>query len=140
MLAAHCHSEQMAVRRMTCEEERRLELLRLGEGELTYLRDLVVEWLDVMYVMASEGRRRRYPITSADRARGAGGVLVEWVSARQVHPPGSQPAQVYLEALRNLWSYCSDAPVDGCGGEGRAAFTARTGRRRHGAGGGGANG
>ncbi|WP_162952341.1 hypothetical protein [Streptomyces hundungensis] len=124
-LAAICHSQQRAVRRETCAEERLHHLLAVEEDDLRRMRELVLEWFDAMWFTASEGRLHHHGVNSAAEARAAGGILVEWVSQRQVHPPGSRPAQIFLDSLRGLWFLCGMG--DSSGGEGRAAFAARTG-------------
>ncbi|MGW1976495.1 hypothetical protein [Streptomyces sp. NPDC001889] len=124
MLAAFCRSEQLAERSETTPERRLDELLALADDDLENCRDLVRETIDALWHHATEGKRRHYPVDSAESARGAGAMLVEWISNRQVHPAGSRPAQLYLDGLRSLWQICS--PKDH--GEGRAAFRARTGQ------------
>ncbi|UQT60867.1 hypothetical protein M4V62_40580 [Streptomyces durmitorensis] len=123
LLAALCHSEQRAERRETCGEERLATLLSVPDDELGSLREQVAESLDAMWFMATEGRSRHYAIGSASTARHAGRMLVEWISVRQVHPPGSRPAQVLVDSLRGLWLLVAET----CG-EGRAAFQQRTRR------------
>ncbi|WP_371749521.1 hypothetical protein OG302_39245 [Streptomyces sp. NBC_01283] len=126
LLAALCHGQQRAERRETCGEERLATLLSVPDDDLTGLREQVSESLDAMWFMATEGRRRHYDIESAATARLAGGMLVEWVSARQVYPRGSRPAQVLVDSLRSLWLIAAETH-----GEGRAAFQRRTRRPGH---------
>jgi hypothetical protein len=124
LLAAHCHSEQLAERSETSGMERLDTFLAVTEEELQSLREQVRESLDAMWHMATEGRSPRFDVNSAGMARMAGRMLVEWTTARQAHPPGSRPAQLLVDSLRSLWSLCSTDSV----GEGRAAFQRRTGR------------
>jgi hypothetical protein len=122
LLAAHCHSEQLAERSETSGMERLDTFLAVAEEELQSLREQVRESLDAMWHMATEGRSRHFDVNSAAMARMAGRMLVEWTTARQAHPPGSRPAQLLVDSLRSLWSLCSTDSV----GEGRAAFQHRT--------------
>ncbi|MEU9197859.1 hypothetical protein [Streptomyces hundungensis] len=124
-LTTICHSQQRAARIETCAEERFHHLLVVDDDDLRHMRELVHEWFSAMWLMASEGRLPYPGVNSAAEAREAGSFLVEWVSQRQAHPPGSRPAQVFLDSLRSLWSLCSAGSSPG--GEGRAAFAARTG-------------
>jgi hypothetical protein len=122
LLAAHCHSEQLAERSETSGMGRLDNFLAVTDEDLQSLREQVRESLDTMWHMATEGRSRRFDVNSAAMARMAGRVLVEWTTARQAHPPGSRPAQLLVDSLRSLWSLCSTDSV----GEGRAAFHRRT--------------
>ncbi|MGW5731764.1 MULTISPECIES: hypothetical protein [Streptomyces] len=121
LLAALCHGEQRAERRETCGRERLATLMSVTDDDLRSLCEQVRESLDAMWFMATEGRHRHYDIGSAATARQAGGMLVEWVSAREVHPPGSRPAQVLVDSLRGLWLLTAETR-----GEGRSAFRRRT--------------
>ncbi|GAA2730006.1 hypothetical protein GCM10010360_10330 [Streptomyces nogalater] len=125
LLAAVCHSEQLADRGETSGPERLDTLLAVTDDDLISLREQVRESMDAMCYMATEGHSRRFPVTSPATARLAGRMLVEWTTARQAYPPGSRPAQVLVDSLRSLWSLCSADRA----GEGRAAFLHRT--RRH---------
>ncbi|MBW5482623.1 hypothetical protein [Streptomyces bambusae] len=127
MYASICHAEQLAVRRETSGVERFDALMALENSELLHFRELALEALNAMYTSASEGRLQRFEIRSPDHARMAGGLLVEWNSVRHVVDAGARPAQLTRDALHSLWSACSHA---GGGGEGRAAFAARTAGRR----------
>ncbi|GAA5215908.1 hypothetical protein GCM10023323_66820 [Streptomyces thinghirensis] len=122
LLAAHCHSEQLADRSETSRVERLSTFLAVTDKELCFLREQVCESLDAVGRMASEGRLSHVEVESAGMARMAGRMLVEWTTARRAHPPGSRPAQVLVDSLRSLWSLCSTDSV----GEGRAAFQRRT--------------
>ncbi|OEV13154.1 hypothetical protein AN218_04920 [Streptomyces nanshensis] len=126
VLAALCHSQQRAVWRTTSGEQRFEELMALEEVELLHLRDLVRESLDAMWCMATEGKGQRFDVGSSASARLAGGMLIEWMGARHVHPPGSRPAQVLLDSLRGLWSQCAASADTDASGEGRSAFITRT--------------
>ncbi|WP_153182963.1 hypothetical protein [Streptomyces sp. E5N298] len=126
LLAAHCHSEQLAKRSETSGAERLDTFLAVSDEELQSLREQVCESLDAVWHMATEGRYRRFDVNSASTARMAGRMLVEWTTARRAHPPGSRPAQLLVDSLRSLWSLCSTDSV----GEGRAAFRRRTQPRR----------
>lgn len=126
LLAAHCHSEQLAERTETSGVERLETFLAVSDGELQFLREQVRESLDAMWHMASEGRCSQFDVGSVSMARMTGRMLVEWTTARRAHPPGSRPAQVLVDSLRSLWSLCSTDSV----GEGRAAFQRRVGPRR----------
>ncbi|MGW6309011.1 hypothetical protein [Streptomyces niveus] len=122
LLAAHCHSEQLAERSETSGSERLDTFLAVTEKELRSLRELVKEALDAMWHMATEGRCRRFDVNSPSMARGAGRMLVEWTTVRRAHPAGARPAQLLVDSLRSLWSLCSTDSV----GEGRGAFECRT--------------
>jgi hypothetical protein len=122
VLAAVCHSRQLATRSETCARERLENLLAVTDEELDALREQVRESLDAMWFMATEGRSRHYRIASSGAARLAGRMLVEWTTARHVYPSGSRSAQVLVDSLHSLWSLCSTDMV----GEGRAAFERRT--------------
>lgn len=124
MHAALCHAEQLSDRQETNAEERFEALMALEGSELVHLRELVLEDLNAMYLVASEGRFRCYKIRSPRQACMAGAMLVEWNSIRRSVEPGSRPAQHARDALYSLWSICSHM---GGAGEGRAAFAARTG-------------
>ncbi|MFG2873842.1 hypothetical protein ACGFYU_02300 [Streptomyces sp. NPDC048337] len=124
MHAALCRVEQLALRQETNGVERYAALMALQDAELLHFRELVLESINAMYASASEARLRSLAIRSLPDARMAGRLLVEWNSIRQVVAPGSRPAQLALDGLRSLWDVCSHA---GGGGEGRAAFVARTG-------------
>lgn len=126
LLAAHCHSEQLAERTETSGVERLETFLAVSDEELQFLREQVRESLDAMWHMASEGRCGQFDVGSVSTARMAGRMLVEWTTARRAHPPGSRPAQVLVDSLRSLWSLYSTDSV----GEGRAAFQRRVGPRR----------
>ncbi|WP_424217706.1 hypothetical protein ACN20G_36720 (plasmid) [Streptomyces sp. BI20] len=125
MHAALCRSEQLAVPRETDGQERFDGLMALETSELLHFRELVLENIAAMQAVASEGSLRKCEIRSLRDAVTAGQMLVEWNSVRQVVEPGSRPAQLTRDALYDLWSICSHV---GGGGEGREAFTARTGR------------
>jgi hypothetical protein len=122
LLAAVCHSQQLAERSETCARERLENLLAVTDGELGALREQVRESLDAMWFMASEGRSRHFPLETSAHARLAGRMLAEWTTARLAYPSGSRPAQVLVDSLHSLWSLCSTDTV----GEGRAAFERRT--------------
>ncbi|MEU7415019.1 hypothetical protein AB0B40_38020 [Streptomyces sp. NPDC042638] len=130
LLAAVCHSEQLAERSTTSGVERLETFLAVTDDDLRALREQVRESLDAMCYMATEGRSSRFPFTSSETARLASRMLVEWTTARQAYPPGSRPAQVLVDSLRSLWSLCSTDSV----GEGRAVFERRTRRRVYGVG------
>ncbi|MFE3557811.1 hypothetical protein ACFXKW_23520 [Streptomyces sp. NPDC059193] len=123
MHAAICHAEQLSERQETNAEERFDALMGLTNAELLQFRELVLEDLNAMYRVASEGRLRRYDVRAPREARMAGAMLVEWNSVRRSVEPGSRPAQRARDALYSLWSICSHV---GGAGEGRAAFAART--------------
>lgn len=124
LLAAHCHSEQLAERGETSGLERLEAFLAATDDELRILRGQVRESLDAMWYMASEGCSRQFDLHSPRMARLAGRMLVEWTTARQAHPSGARPAQLLVDGLRSLWSLCSTDSV----GEGRTAFQRRTRR------------
>lgn len=122
LLAAVCHSQQLAKRSETCAQERLENPLAVTGEELDALREQVRESLDAMWFMATEGRSRHYRLETSVDARLAGRMLAEWTTARHAYPPGSRPAQVLVDSLYSLWSLCSTDTV----GEGRAAFERRT--------------
>ncbi|MFE9455166.1 hypothetical protein [Streptomyces sp. NPDC006739] len=130
--AAVCHASQMARYEETSPEERLDELVRISLEELTALRDEVLEHLDQTWTRATHCRQTRAPMDEPRLAQSAAGVLVEWMSAREVHPPGSRLADRYfIESLADLSLRCWISEVsaqtgDGAPGEGRAAFIART--------------
>ncbi|MGP3691255.1 hypothetical protein ACTVZO_42460 [Streptomyces sp. IBSNAI002] len=123
MHAAICHAEQLSERQETNAEERFDALMGLTNAELLHFRELVLEDLNAMYTVASEGRLRHYEVRAPRSARMAGAMLVEWNSVRRSVEPGSRPAQRARDALYSLWSICSHV---GGAGEGRAVFAART--------------
>lgn len=122
LLAAVCHSQQLAKGSETCAQERRETLLAVTDEELGALREQVRESMDAMWFMATEGRSRHFRIESSGDARQAGRMLAEWTTARHAFPSGSRPAQVLVDSLCSLWYLCSTDTV----GEGRAAFEHRT--------------
>ncbi|TDC62066.1 hypothetical protein [Streptomyces hainanensis] len=122
LLAAHCHSEQLAERSETSGLERLETFLAVPDDNLRALREQVRESLDAMWYMASEGRSRHLEPSSPALARLAGRMLVEWTTARQAHHPGTRPAQLLVDSLRNVWILCSTDSA----GEGRTVFQRRT--------------
>ncbi|WP_037622781.1 hypothetical protein [Streptomyces aureus] len=129
--AAVCHVSQMARQKTTSPRERIEKLARISVNELESLRAEVLENMDQVWTRASGGRQTRAARDQPVLARGAAGTLMEWMSAREVHPPGSVLADRYfVESLADLslrcWisrarPLCAERP-----GEGRAAFVART--------------
>ncbi|WBO69039.1 hypothetical protein [Streptomyces camelliae] len=132
--AAVCHASQMARYQETSPEERLDKLVRISFEELTALRDEVLNHIDQMWTRATRCRQTRAPMNEPRQAQGAAGLLVEWMSAREVHPPGSVLADRYfIESLADLslrcWVSAASAQTGGSApGEGRAAFIARTSR------------
>lgn len=122
LLGGHCRSVQLAERRETHGLERLESFMAVTDEDLRALREPILEALDAVWCMATEGRGHRFDLDSPAMARQAGRMLVEWTTARKAHPPGSRPAQVLVDGLRSLWSLCSADSI----GEGRAAFQART--------------
>ncbi|MBT1105659.1 hypothetical protein [Streptomyces sp. Tu10] len=121
LLAAHCHSEQLAERCKTSGWERLETFLAVTDDDLIHLREQIRESLDAVWYMATGGESRHYDLNSPETARLAGRMLVEWTTARKAHPPGSRPAQMLVDSLRSLWFLCSADSF----GEGRAAFQRR---------------
>lgn len=129
--AAVCHVSQMARQETTSPRERIEKLARISVEDLQALRTEVLENMDQVWTRATGGRHTRAARDQPVLARGAAGTLMEWMSARDVHPSGSVLADRYfVESLADLslrcWisqarSLCRDRP-----GEGRAAFVART--------------
>lgn len=129
--AAACHVSQMARQETTSPRERIEKLARISAEDLQTLRTEVLENMDQVWMRATGGRQTRAARDQVWLARGAASTLMEWMSAREVHPPGSVLADRYfVESLADLALRCwisqihallSDKP-----GEGRAAFIART--------------
>jgi hypothetical protein len=129
--AAVCHAAQMARQETTSPEERIERLARVSVEDLQALRTEVLEDLDQVWTRATGGLQTRAARDQPWLARSAANVLMEWMSAQEVHPPGSRLAdRHFIDSLADLSLRClisqarplgSDRP-----GEGRAAFTART--------------
>ncbi|WP_329343298.1 hypothetical protein OG866_42855 [Streptomyces sp. NBC_00663] len=131
--AAPCHASQMARQERTSPEERVDKLARITLEDLAALRRDVCDSSDQMWTRATDGRQTRAPMDQTWQARAAAGVLMEWMSAREVHPPGSVLADRYfIESLSDLAIRCRIARVRARlgdnPGEGRTAFVARTSR------------
>ncbi|MFD5128539.1 hypothetical protein [Streptomyces olindensis] len=131
-MAAISHASQMARREETSPEERLERLVHASMDELDALRHEVRSALDQTWTRATGGREDEARLDRPRIARGAGATLVEWMSARLVHPPGSKLSDRYfIESLADLGLRCFIATArrwsDGTArGEGRAAFIART--------------
>ncbi|MFF4961194.1 hypothetical protein ACFY2Z_29880 [Streptomyces sp. NPDC001222] len=129
--AAVCHVAQMGRQERTSPEERVEKLVRISLGELAALRKEVCDDRDQIWARATGGRQTRASMDQPWQARGAASVLMEWMSAREAHPPGSVLADRYfIESLSDLalrcWISQARAQLDDKPGEGRAAFIART--------------
>ncbi|MFC8140782.1 hypothetical protein ACFUKV_03270 [Streptomyces paradoxus] len=139
-MAAINHASQMARREETSPEERLDRLVHASMDELDALRHEVRTALDQTWTRATGGREDQAHLDRPRTARGAGSTLVEWMSAKLAHPPGSSLSDRYfIESLADLQLRCFIATArrmsDGTAtGEGRAAFIARTtgatGKRR----------
>ncbi|MEU3620415.1 hypothetical protein ABZ725_50370 [Streptomyces sp. NPDC006872] len=132
--AAACHVSQMARQQETSPEERIDKLARLSGAELAALREEVRESHDQIWTRATGGRQTHSAMDQPWEARNAAGVLMEWVSTREAHPPGSVLAgRHFIESLADLTLRClisqTQARIGDKPGEGRAAFVARTSRQ-----------
>ncbi|MEU0956128.1 hypothetical protein ABZ353_27895 [Streptomyces niveus] len=133
--AAVCHASQMATHSETSPVERFQALMHASPQDLIGLRTEITAHFDQMWTRASHGRRTSALLNEPSMARCAGAVLVDWMSTREVHPPGSTMADRYfIESLADLNIRCLIAALhmshaDGRTGEGRAQFIARTRRR-----------
>ncbi|MFE7927512.1 hypothetical protein ACFU6S_02035 [Streptomyces sp. NPDC057456] len=130
--AAICHVAQMGRREVTSPRERADKLARASLEELASLREEVRASLDQMWHRATWGSQERAPMLEPWLARRAAGMLMEWMSAREAHPPGSVLADRYfIESLADLELRCLvsrlHARTTDMPGEGRAAFCKRTG-------------
>ncbi|MFD9132819.1 hypothetical protein ACFVZA_10345 [Streptomyces bottropensis] len=132
--AAACHVSQIARQEKTSPEERIDRLARLSLEDLADLRTDVLDSRDQIWARATGGQRTQAAVDQPRQARSAAGVLMEWMSAREAHPPGSVLADRYfLESLTDLALRCRipyrRVPRGGGQGEVRAAFVARTAGR-----------
>ncbi|MFD5818377.1 hypothetical protein [Streptomyces sp. NPDC127038] len=129
--AAACHASQMARQETTSPQERIEKLARISIEDLTALRTEVLENLDQVWTRATGGLQTRASRDQPWLARGAASTLMEWMSAREVHPPGSSLAgRYFIESLADLSLRCQFSQARSLfgdrAGEGRAAFVART--------------
>ncbi|MEV7925458.1 hypothetical protein [Kitasatospora sp. NPDC088779] len=105
--AAVSHASQIAEQVETSAEERLNLLFSTGRGDLDNLRDEVREHFDQLWARATWWRQSVSPLHEPSMVRGAAAMLVEWMSARQVHPPGSVLAERYFtESLAPLMFAC----------------------------------
>ncbi|MEG8281210.1 hypothetical protein [Streptomyces sp. AHA2] len=130
--AAACHASQMARQEETSYEERADKLARIDLADLQALRAQVLESRDQIWARATGGQQTRASMDQPWQARGAAGTLMEWMSAREVHPAASVLADRYfIESLADLSLRCQISETrllhSDRAGEGRAAFIARTG-------------
>jgi hypothetical protein len=110
--AAIAHAAQMAEYRETSPQERLHLLFMSTSAELARLRDEVRNYLDQMCWRARSGRTTSAPWDDAWLIRSAAPVLMEWLSARLVHPAGSSLAERYfIESLAHLRFACMHADV-----------------------------
>ncbi|WP_329600169.1 hypothetical protein OIE43_44310 [Streptomyces pseudovenezuelae] len=129
--AAVCHVSQMGRQETTSPRKRLERLVRISVEDLQALRSQVLDDMDQVWTRATGGRQTRVARDQPWLARSAAGVLMEWMSAREAHPPGSVLADRYfIDSLADLSLRCwifqiRSAWVDRPG-EGRTAFTART--------------
>jgi len=134
--AAISHVAQMAVYEETSPEERLGLLVETSLEELYELRGQVRVAADQMWERATGGRQAQAPNTEPWLARAMASMLMEWMSARLVHPPGAVLAERYYpESLAHLelcclWAAAAEPAREGQVGEGRARFIDRTTRRR----------
>ncbi|MER5281418.1 hypothetical protein ABT025_37685 [Streptomyces sp. NPDC002809] len=141
--AAISHAAQMARHEETSPEARLARIVNASMEELSVLRSEVRTAFDQTWTRATGCRETTARLDRPWVARGAASTLVEWMSARLVHPPGSSLADRYfIDSLADLNLRCfiaaarrtSEGSAHGQGEEGRAAFIARTtgatGRRR----------
>ncbi|WP_406054116.1 hypothetical protein OG462_42165 [Streptomyces sp. NBC_01077] len=136
--AAISHSSQMARYEETSPEERFDLLLETSREELCNLREEVRTAVDQMWHRATWGLESEADLSRPSMARNSAGMLMEWMSARQVQPGKVSMADRYFLSLGHLELCCLAAersvgaawqhPV----GEGRARFIARTTWPRHG--------
>ncbi|MFI1980775.1 hypothetical protein [Streptomyces wedmorensis] len=135
--AALSHSSQMARHEETSPEERFDLLMETSQEELCSLREEVRTAVDQMWHRATWGREPEADLSRPWMARNSAGVLMEWMSARQVQPGKLSMADRYFLSLGHLQSCClaAERSAGGAwqhpGGEGRAGFIARTTGPRH---------
>ncbi|MFC9792877.1 hypothetical protein ACFVJI_09580 [Streptomyces sp. NPDC127584] len=135
--AALAHAPQMAAHEETSPEERFDLLLQASREELHSLRGEVRTAVDQVWHRATWGLEPEADLTRPWVARNSAGMLMEWMSARQVQPGKVSMADRYFLSLGHLELCCMAAertagerwqrPV----GEGRAGFIARTARPAH---------
>ncbi|MFI8392177.1 hypothetical protein [Streptomyces sp. NPDC085540] len=136
--AAISHSSQMARYEETSPEERFDLLLGMSREDLCDLRKEVRTAVDQMWHRATWGLEPEADLSRPWMARRSAGMLMEWMSARQVQLGKVSLADLYFLSLGHLELCCLAAersagevwqhPV----GEGRAGFIARTTGPRHG--------
>ncbi|MFJ8955290.1 hypothetical protein ACIRO1_34880 [Streptomyces sp. NPDC102381] len=131
--AAISHAAQMAEYQETSLEERLDLLLKTSTEDLAALRDQTRAAVDEMWHRATSGQQTQADYSTPWMVRNAAAMLMEWMSARQVHPAGSAMAEChYINSLAHLHLRCtifraqSAAPRRNAVGEGRASFIART--------------
>ncbi|MFJ7146692.1 hypothetical protein ACIQVT_00440 [Streptomyces sp. NPDC100445] len=129
--AAVCHVSQMGRQETTSPQERLEKLVRISAEDLQALRREVLDDMDQVWTRATGGRQTRAARDQPWLARSAAGVLMEWMSARETHPPGSVLADRYfIDSLADLslrcWIFQTRSAWTDQPGEGRTAFTART--------------
>ncbi|MFJ7905436.1 hypothetical protein [Kitasatospora sp. NPDC096204] len=135
---AIAHAAQMAELRETSGEERLHRLAAATMAELADLRAEVRQASEETWGRATGGRLGALPLDQPGFARLTAAELVEWMSAKTVHPEGAVLAERYFtDSLADLLARCYLARVRRTGvGEGREAFVARTsgatGRHRRG--------
>ncbi|MFG3490177.1 hypothetical protein [Streptomyces sp. NPDC047972] len=132
--AALAHGPQMAGHQETSPEERLHLLLQASREELRSLREEVRTAVDQVWHRATWGLEPEADLTRPWMARNSAGMLMEWMSARQVQPGRVSMADRYFLSLGHLELCCLAAerrageewqrPV----GEGRAGFIERTAR------------
>ncbi|MFJ2938542.1 hypothetical protein ACIO8G_38105 [Streptomyces sp. NPDC087219] len=135
--AAVSHSSQMARYEETSPEERFGLLLETSREELCSLREEVRTAVDRMWHRATWGLEPEADFSRPSMARNSAGMLMEWMSARQVQPGRVSMADRYVLSLGHLKLCCLAAERSAGGawqhpaGEGRAGFIARTAGPRH---------
>lgn len=118
--AAVSHAAQMAVYRETSPEERLRLLMEADPEDLAELRVQVKTAVDQLWERATWGTQKHAPDPDPSAARSMAAMLVEWMSARLVHPPGANLADRYfIESLAHLQLCCLMAGVVGPGSPSR---------------------
>src|SRR5689334_4309711 len=93
----------MADYQETSPEERLRHLLEASPQDLADLREQVKTASDQMWERATGGIHEHAPHTQPWMARAMASMLVEWMTARTVHPPGARLADRYfIESLAHL--------------------------------------
>ena len=111
--AAISHVAQIAEYNETSPQERLHLLFSTSWSDLIALRDEVRDHFDQMWARATWRRETTAQWDSPWLVRRAAAALMEWMSARLVHPPGSVLSERYFsESLADLRFACLRADVE----------------------------